>query len=341
MGRPMSTPGGLGQDPLPAPEVLVSSAGPTDDLGERDEPRLDAALRRRVDRLVPPSAWKAVAVALSVGLVAGHLWTSGAQTSAAASTSPSTSTSTSTSTSGPVAVLPPPQPGVCRDYSTEAEGAAVEESAPVPCDADHDALTVATVDDPDLNLPFEGSYDQSSRAMVICQRAAEHYLGIGPGVTFSRYSSAVYEPDAAQLAAGQRWLRCDLIKFPTFHALMPLPSRLQNSLRQGPDLDDAYCVAPHAVEQGLPPADRMEAPELGDWGGQADCVGTRALVAVRRAAAGSRSGAAAACAAASHRFRGLRLAALVPPADVWSGEALCVTPMDAYETWLANGKPLA
>jgi hypothetical protein len=323
----------------PPAELLASSRDPDVDRDHRGGPRLEAAVRDRLDRLVPAMAWRAVAVALAVGLVAGHLWSSSAAPPATAGPAPRASSPTSTSRTG--SVLPPPAVGLCHDYSREAEGGANEESKAVPCSGDHDAVTVARVDHPDVNLPYDGSYLQASLAMVTCQRAAERYLGIGPGVTFTRYSSAVYEPDPAQLAAGQRWLRCDLVKFPTFLGLMPLPGQLRGSMRTGPDLKDAFCVQPDALAQGLPRADRMEAPELGDWRGQADCFGTHALVVVRRAPAASPARAAAACTTASHRFRGLGLTALAPPADEWTDEVLCVARIADYETWLAHGKPMA
>ena len=320
------------------PETLTSSRDPDVDPGHRAAPLAAAALRERLDRLVPSTAWRAVAAALALGLVAGYLWSSSVAAMAKDAVA-RPAASASAPASGPV--LPPPKVGLCHEYSRAAEGAASEESAAVPCEGDHDALTVARVDNPDVPIPYEGSYVPASKAMSTCQRAAEQYLGIGAGVTFSRYSSAVYRPDQAQLDAGQRWLRCDLVKFPTFLGLMPLPGGLRSSMRKGPDLKDAYCVRPDAVQQGLFPQDTMDAPELGDWAGQADCFGSQALVAVRRAPAASASQAAAACTAQSRRFRGLRLSALVPPAAVWTDQVLCVAHITDYEAWLAHGKPMA
>jgi len=323
------------QGALTESETLSSTHGTAFDLDERAEPGGIRILRDQVERYVQASSWRVVVAAVAIGLVAGHLWSSGGTP---AHRVPALSASHSVSPVG--AVLPPPVPGVCHNYSREAEGSDIEESAPVACDSAHDAVTVAVVDHPAVVLPFVGLYDPSSQAMVLCQRTAEHYLGIGPGVTFSRYSSSVYEPDTAQLAAGQRWLRCDLVKFPTFLGLMPLRPRLQGSLRRGPDLKDAYCVSPYAVADGLPSANTMEAPELGDWSGQADCFGTHALVAVRRASVRSGAEAAAGCLRESQRFRGLNLIALVPPSNQWTGEVLCVAHIGDYENWLGQGKPL-
>jgi hypothetical protein len=305
------------------------------DNGQGGFGRIDL-LARAVGAQIPRSSRIYLAAALAAGVIAGHLFWTGPGAQAL----PRSSANPTTSHAQPAVALPPPTAGVCRNYSRDAEGADNEESTPVDCGSAHDALTVAVLDHPDVSLPYVGSYLLSSRAMVLCQRAAEHYLGIGPGVTFSRYSSAVFEPDAAQMAAGQRWIRCDLVKFPTYLGLMPIPQRVNGILRQGPGLADAYCVQPDALDQGLPPADKMEAPELGDWAGQADCIGTGAIVAVRRSPAKSPHDAPAACARESRRFLHLPLHALSPPASLWSGQVLCVARIADYETWVVAGRPL-
>ncbi len=307
------------------------------DLDAPPADRTPGPLRARLAGVVPHPSWVAMTAALLVGLVAGHLW---AQSTAPPPVAAPPTVATPSPDPVPVAVRAPPPVGVCLDYSREDEGAPVEESSPVHCSAPHDALTVARVDHPGFSVDFEGRYTLATEAMVLCQQQAEHYLGIGPGVTFSRYSSAVYEPDPEQLAEGQAWLRCDLLKFPTWKGLVPLHGRLRGRLHAGPDLREAYCVRADALQDGLPLATTMEAPELGDWPGQTDCVGSHALVAVRRGHPRSLSNATAACEHESERFRSLALRPLVPPRRLWNGEVLCVAHIADYELWVVDGKRL-
>jgi hypothetical protein len=272
-------------------------------------------------------------VATILGLAVGYLWGSGGRHTGGAPVAASHSPSPGSR------VLNEPVARLCHQYSRDTEEGNVEESTPFPCDygrTSHDALTVAVVDHPAVQLPFNGP--PPTDAAVPCQHAAEHYLGIGPGVTFSRYSSTVFEPDAAQIAAGQRWLRCDLVRLIS-NGLMPF-GQPQGSLHDGPDLTDAYCVSPDALAYGLPAEGTTQEPELGNWDGQTDCYGSHALIAVRRATAASPTDAAAACTRESRRFRSLTLTPLVPPPSAWEGEALCVARIVDYENWLAKGKLL-
>lgn len=295
--------------------------------------------RGRFARAVRSSVWSVITAAFLAGLVAGHLWSQ--STEAPPTAASTTEAAPSPSPSNASGVRPPPPVGVCLMYSRKAEARAVEESSPVRCTGPHDAVTVARVDSPGFSVDFDGRPSLWNQAMVLCQQQAEHYLGIGPGVTFSRYSSSVYEPNQAQLEAGQAWLRCDLVKFPTWRGLMPIPGTPRGLLHAGPSLHDAYCVRADALQDGLPPATTWHAPELGDWHGQASCVGSHALVAVRRGHATSPATAADACRHESERFRALALTALVPPRRLWNGEVLCVARIVDYESWVAAGKPLA
>jgi hypothetical protein len=249
-------------------------------------------------------------------------------------------------TEQPIVPYPAPVTGHCFTYTFGEFSKSVEHSDPVPCtDPRHTAYTVAVIQSTTIHLPYDNVDAAAAAAVAACQPPVAHLTGAGRGVQFSAILGSVFEPDHYQLAAGQRWLRCDVVEVTPYH-LKPLPANLANLLTSGPDVRDALCVHPTAWVTG-----RDDDPTIEGWADIADCSDAGTVVAVRAepawppgtrwpGAARARAAAARACVRASQHFVGLALRPAPPSRTSWSPNTFGVADRSAYGRWVADGKRL-
>lgn len=133
-----------------------------------------------------------------------------------------------------------PVVGQCSDLAPADRDADTWAGAPVDCAGPHTAQVVAVA-----VLPDRLGYDSPGLevfALRTCYAGQEQALGAGlRRARLTAYDVAWFVPDAAQQAAGARWLRCDLV-LPTGRRLAPLPAR--PALGARPDADEvARCLA--------------------------------------------------------------------------------------------------
>jgi len=261
-----------------------------------------------------------------------------------------------------VGVVAPPRTGLCYAYTFHDFSQSTENDPPIPCeDPRHNAFTVAVLPADGIDLPFDGDDRAAEAAVTACQDPVDRLTGVGRGVQFSTILGSVYEPSGLQLAAGQRWLRCDAVEMSLIsgHNAQPsqaefpsdlkaLPATLQNLLVAGPDVRDALCVRPDVAWVRHLDDD----PTMNGWSDLASCSDRGALVAVRAerawpdgtrwpgpARANARS--VRACHDASLRFVGLRLRPILAAKAEWGPTTLCVADVQAYRHWVEAGKPLS
>ena len=253
----------------------------------------------------------------------------------AATTGVPTAANSSTASGVPDA----PTIGQCHRYNYQQMQASTDSSAPVSCDdLTHTAYTIAVIPLPTgVTLPFDNNHNATNVVGDACQQATDHVTGIGKGVLFSRLIGAFFEPTAAQQAAGQQWVRCDVVVTTDDNKqLAPLPKIAPGMLSNGPDQGLAYCI-----NVAGPPA---------TWPNAVPCNGaasTRVVItskpltfATWPGEAAATTAANAACQKASTAFVGLPLQGIHAPKSRWQPYALCIVTPGVYDHWVKEGKPL-
>ncbi|MEP6665672.1 MAG: septum formation family protein [Nocardioidaceae bacterium] len=138
-----------------------------------------------------------------------------ATTESTATTAPSTPAATKTSDPTPQAASKP-TPGECYATGTIAFNRQRDGSAPVSCNAQHTAETVAV---------FAAGQSPSSQDINnvwrSCQPRFKTYVGGAP--TVSTLGLVVILPSEKQLAEGQSWMRCDAVERSSFNRDVGLP----------------------------------------------------------------------------------------------------------------------
>lgn len=118
-----------------------------------------------------------------------------------------------------------PAVGQCFDMSADELAAASYVEAPVGCAAQHTSVTIAVVPLLD-DLTYE-SRGLERFALESCFPAQREVLGTSmTGMRLTAYTVGYFGPTPEQLAAGARWLRCDLV-LGDASAPQPLPARLE------------------------------------------------------------------------------------------------------------------
>jgi hypothetical protein len=232
-----------------------------------------------------------------------------------------------------------PTVGQCHHYGYQQMQAPTDSSAPVSCDdPTHTAYTIAVIPLPTgVTLPFENNHNATNVVGDACQQATDHVTGIGNGVLFSRLLGAFFEPTAAQRAAGQAWVRCDVVVPATDNKhLVPLPKITPGMLSNGPDEELAYCID-------------VAGPAV-TWPNPVACGGAASIrvvvtskpvnVATWPGEAAATTAANAACEKDATAFTDLPLQGVHTPKSYWRPYALCVVTPDRYDHWVKEGKPL-
>jgi hypothetical protein len=106
-----------------------------------------------------------------------------------------------------------PAVGECRNITAAEAAAKSNTTAPIPCSQAHNDRVIAVA-----KLPTGVTWDQLSDHQVIkqgvkqCTPAFRHTLGQNDTVRDrSAYDFVFFQPTPAQITAGARWLRCDLV----------------------------------------------------------------------------------------------------------------------------------
>ena len=106
-----------------------------------------------------------------------------------------------------------PSVGACWDYEAKALTRLAVPGDPIPCEGPHRAETFAIGT---LPADFPRLEDATMRQVVAVRSAActepamRGYLGLPEGLP-TRFRPVAVFPSNAQLAAGERWLRCDVV----------------------------------------------------------------------------------------------------------------------------------
>ena len=150
-----------------------------------------------------------------------------------------------------------PTEGECRNYGYQALGEPSESSAPVGCGQKHTAKVFKV-----FMLPTEYDWatvtDAQLQAVVAgkCRPAYQKWMGRKDTViALTAYSYGWFTPSADEIAAGARWLRCDIVAYKS-GALAPLtrnkipmiPKPLTDSVRKclnGANYFTTICTARH------------------------------------------------------------------------------------------------
>jgi hypothetical protein len=123
---------------------------------------------------------------------------------------PSASESASAAPAPPPPVAAAPRVGNCYATSGAASRHQVDGSSPIPCGRRHTAETFAVVKSD--GSPSRADIDTVWR---VCAQRFKRYVGDSP--TISTIGYTVIRPSAAQLAAGQAWVRCDAIELANYN----------------------------------------------------------------------------------------------------------------------------
>ena len=113
----------------------------------------------------------------------------------------------------PAASAATPAVGQCWDYGAKALKALAVPGDPVPCEGPHRAETFAIGT---LPADFPRLEDATMRQVVAVRTAActeagmRAYLGLPEGLP-TRFRAVAVFPSNAELGAGERWLRCDVV----------------------------------------------------------------------------------------------------------------------------------
>jgi hypothetical protein len=115
-----------------------------------------------------------------------------------------------------------PVAGSCYAYPAGQLRERSDPSAPVSCAGPHTAQAIAVIA-VDPSVPVGKA---ARRYLPQCYAAMRQALGGDPArIARTAYGITLFGPDAAQLAAGARWLRCDLV-LPGGRRLEQLPTPL-------------------------------------------------------------------------------------------------------------------
>jgi hypothetical protein len=320
--------------------VLPSHDGPDQDPGRHRS--------RRWLLVVAGLVAVAVAVVLVVARPGGTGTAAGAHGPGPVGATGTPSATPSGQPSGdPAKAAPPPHVGDCHGYDASGLAAPTDPSPAVPCTA-ATAVTVAVLDDPPgISLPFDNDAASSDAAGSACFDAVAEFTGQGDAVAFSRLTTGWFQPTADQLAAGQRWVRCDVVMTSPDDQTAPsaLPPRgpdaLRGSLRGAPSLDVALCGwsgtgagTLWAVGWRTLPCDdpRSEVMVTGVSVPLGASPGPSASERQRQAAA--------ACATQQKRYgAGLRLTAHPAARPDWPDLVLCTASKESYQKWRDAGAP--
>lgn len=119
-----------------------------------------------------------------------------------------------------------PPVGACYDMGWKELHSPTYVEAPVDCAGTHTAMTLSVTFLPDRLSWQESSDRKLGRATnKACWTAAAATLGgTAEERSMTAYSMAFFRPTKAQLAAGARWLRCDLIAYGGRKDLAPIPA---------------------------------------------------------------------------------------------------------------------
>ena len=152
-----------------------------------------------------------------------------------------------------------PVVGTCSTIAEGQEGTPLDPPGPVECSGDHNAETAAVGDSglaDDAPHPTQAELDDPdsriSRALTeLCDLdVVREYLG-GDTLDDPYAYFAPYLPDAAQWAAGARWIRCDV--FYGYLVPEPAPGVLADALA-GPDAArHRTCFVGSAADYGVAP----------------------------------------------------------------------------------------
>jgi hypothetical protein len=129
--------------------------------------------------------------------------------------SPTESTPTDTEPAEPE-LAPAPQVGNCYDVSRSGFQTQRDGSYPVPCARSHTAETylVARV----------GPFPESRDIDAVWRKCHDRFRSyVGASATVSTLGIALIMPSNAQVAAGQGWIRCDVIERASFNGRSGLP----------------------------------------------------------------------------------------------------------------------
>jgi hypothetical protein len=234
--------------------------------------------------------------------------------------------------------------GDCHRYDYTAMQRPTEPAPTVSCaGGTATAVTIAVLPLPaGAQLPFADHPTSVQAAGRSCQAQLDAYLGGGPALPISRLGVAFFEPTPSQVAAGQRWVRCDLdlagIAPTGKPLLLPLPNgSLKGALAGAGAWTYALCANPTG-------------PNATDWLATVDCrsAGSQvAVVPVPIAPTGApypgvtkaTAQATRVCALVSRWYGGLRLRGVPEPAKAWAGGALCLSSPGDFQGWIAAGRP--
>ncbi len=117
-----------------------------------------------------------------------------------------------------------PVVGECHDRTFAQAAKASDSSAPVDCTTRHTLMTIAVGTIPET-VWDKGREKRIAYASSICTDARDAYFPVGRrALATTLYASAFYFfPDAGQVAAGERFVRCDVAKR-AGSKLFPLPA---------------------------------------------------------------------------------------------------------------------
>ncbi|HEY0889759.1 MAG TPA: septum formation family protein [Nocardioides sp.] len=142
--------------------------------------------------------------------------------------------------SGAQAAPAKPKMGTCHQLTVAQAEAAHETKPAIACTKRHNTWTFAVVQGPADLAAWNG--DAYGRLGVLCQKPFERTLG---GTALKRAQTAYallwFTPTAEQLAAGQRWIRCDLALFTT-KSLPSLPKLTRPVLSDGIAESERLCL---------------------------------------------------------------------------------------------------
>jgi hypothetical protein len=106
-----------------------------------------------------------------------------------------------------------PSVGECRNITANQAGAHTNTTSPIACTKAHDDRVIAVPDLPN-GVSWPGLSDQQilKQGIKACGPALRRTLGQTDKVRDrSAYDFVFFEPTAKQIAAGARWLRCDIV----------------------------------------------------------------------------------------------------------------------------------
>lgn len=122
-----------------------------------------------------------------------------------------------------------PKVGQCRTLTAKLAAAPTDTSKPTSCAKRHNAVTIAIAKVP---TPLVGQSQEQLSALgeAACAPLVLKKLGRSPAEReTSAYRYVFFQPTAAQVQAGARWFRCDLV-LEGGKRLLPLPAHLSHPI---------------------------------------------------------------------------------------------------------------